>query len=273
MRHRLVILFAVVSMFCGMSALICAAQPNATKDGQAQGRVDLKTQTLVGKTLTKVESGPDNKKVYHYTYRVQAKPTQKEMPRYAVDHQYNVSYQQSGFKDGDSVKLRSNNSESASDSPIFVYDVTYSGGGTRSLNFSTSGSVMSLLFAAADSENEPFDGHCGLCRHETVADCQASNCQCRCCVDDQTNCNCSGCQYQNPRCFACPVGCNCSHCVCSCDGCLTQSPRCLVCPVGCTCDHCRCQCEESIDHLGRCGCVLCKQKPAVCECECHKNCP
>jgi hypothetical protein len=50
-------------------------------------------------------------------------------------------------------------------------------------------------------------------------------------------------------------------------------PRCLSCPVGCACDHCRCLCEESIDHLGRCGCAKCKQKPSVCDCECHQRCP
>lgn len=272
MKSQIVLSFVAVLISCGMVVQLYAQTNNIRTAGTVSpsDRMDLKTQTLVGKTLTKVENGAGGEKIYHYTYRVHARATEKKMPRYVVDPQYSISYKQHGFREGDSIRLRSTNPESASDSPIWVYDVTYVGSGTRSLTFATSGSVRPPLFAPTD---EVLDVHCGLCRHETIADCQAHNCQCRCCADDQINCNCSGCQYQTPRCFACPVGCTCDHCVCSCDGCLTQSPRCLSCSVGCACDHCRCKCEEDIDHLGRCGCVLCQQKPLTCECECHSNCP
>ena len=88
-------------------------------------RVDLKTRTLVSKKLNRIDVRPDNKKVYHYTYRVEAEPTVTEMPRYSVDTQYNISYEQEGFQEEDSVTLISDNEESATDSPIWVYEVAY----------------------------------------------------------------------------------------------------------------------------------------------------
>ncbi|MDR2755117.1 MAG: hypothetical protein LBC20_05370 [Planctomycetaceae bacterium] len=237
------------------------------------GRVDLKTRTLVSKKLNRIDERPDGKKVYHYTYRVEAEPTVTEMPRYCVDTQYNVAYEQEGFQEEDSVTILSDNEESATDSPVWVYDVAYVDSGERALAFATTGSALGATFSSANSETDPNDPdyHCHTCNHYDSSQCTIA-CRC-CCSTGDENCNCSGCQYQNPRCFACPVGCTCEHCVCNCDGCLTQNPRCFVCPVGCTCEHCQCLCLQSIDHEGRCGCAICKQRPLTCECECHCICP
>lgn len=272
MRNRIVLLLVATLMFSG-TFVVLQAQMNSGKNNSSESaRVDLKTQTLVGKKLLRTEDGPDGKKIFHYVYRVQAQAAERDIPRFTVDPQFNISYKQSGFQEGDSVTLRSTNTESATDSPIWVYDVAYVGSGTRSLTFSTSGSVMAPMFATADGEMDPSDPnfHCKTCNHYDASQCTAA-CRC-CCSTGNENCNCPGCQYKNPRCFACPVGCKCSHCVCSCDGCMTQNPRCLACPVKCTCEHCRCKCEENIDHLGRCGCMICKQRPFVCDCECHRDC-
>ncbi len=273
-----VLILATVIVLYGFAGFLPAqdtkkTKPSGEKKQAETSRVDLKTQTLVGKKLAKVENGANGKKVYHYTYRVQAKATEKEMPRYTVDPQYNVSYKQEGFQEGDSVTLVSTNGESATDSPIWVYDVAYTGSGTRSLTFETSGSMMVASFAAANAETDPDDPscHCKTCRHYDASLCTPA-CRC-CCTTDDAYCNCLGCQLQQPRCFSCPEGCRCDHCICSCDGCMTSKPRCLACPVGCTCDHCRCQCEASIDHLGRCGCAACRHSASTCECECHNSCP
>jgi len=278
MKNRLVFPLLAALMFCGMTAILTAQtnnEPVAAGKGRqdASGRVDLKTETWVGKKLEGIDEPdePGGKRTYRYTYRVHAKATEKNMPRFSINPQFNVSYEQTGFLENDSISLRSTNSESLSESPIWTYDVSYSGGGTRSLNFSTSGSAMSLSFSAANSETPDEEFHCRICNHREISQCTLL-CRC-CCATGDENCNCLGCQYQNPRCFACPVGCDCDHCVCSCDGCLTQNPRCLVCPVGCNCDHCQCLCDVSIDHPGRCGCAACKQRPLICDCECHRVCP
>jgi hypothetical protein len=243
------------------------------KPGVKSERLNLKTQTLVSKKLDHVDKKANGKKVYHYTYRVEAVPSETDLPQYVTDPQYNVSFEQEGFQAEDSVTLLSDNEESATDSPVWVYDVAYVESGVRSLSFATTGSVMAAAFSAASGELDPNDPdyHCGTCSHSYISQCTAA-CRC-CCYTGDENCNCSGCQYQTPRCFSCPVDCTCEHCVCSCDGCLTQNPRCLVCPVGCTCGHCTCLCLEDVDHEGRCGCVFCKQRPLTCECECHCVCP
>lgn len=274
MRNRIFPILLLIGLL--LATTVVHAQDKATKangkKAEATSRVDLKPRTLVSKKLDSVKDGP-NGKVYTYKYRVEAQPTESDMPRYAVDPQYNVSYKQEGFLEGDKVTLISSNPETATDSPIWNYEISYEGSGERSITFDTTASVMAATFAAAGGETDPEDPnyHCRTCGHYDVSQCTAA-CRC-CCSSGDENCNCLGCQYQNPRCFGCPVGCTCDHCICSCDGCLTQNPRCLGCPVGCTCDHCRCQCEESIDHSGRCGCAVCKQRPSVCDCECHKNCP
>lgn len=274
MKKLFLLLTLVTLLFC-TATVLCAQTTTGEKETTTSAdssRVDLKTQTLVGKRLDRVEESETGKE-YHYIYRVEASPTEQELPRYVVDPQYTVTFTQEGFQEGDTVSLVSANSESGTDSPIWVYEVAYVGSGSRSLTFDTSGSILAPEFAVANSETDPNDPnyHCYVCGHANGASCTAA-CRC-CCSTGNENCNCSGCQYQTPRCFLCPVGCTCSHCVCSCDGCLTQVPRCLACPVGCTCSHCRCQCEISIDHPGRCGCVLCKQRPLECDCECHRDCP
>ncbi|MDR0610654.1 MAG: hypothetical protein LBG58_11125, partial [Planctomycetaceae bacterium] len=128
--------------------------PHTTKEkdnsqsAKQSNRVDLKTQTKVGKKLDRVEDTPKGKK-YHYLYRVQAEPTETEIPRYAIDPQYNVSYTQEGFQENDSVTLLSDNTEENTDSPIWVYDVAYVGSGERMLTFSTSGSTGFATFSVA----------------------------------------------------------------------------------------------------------------------------
>jgi len=269
MRNR-VVLFLVALISWGALALLYAQQQ---KGGSLpRDRVDLETETLVGKRLERTETGSNGESIYHYLYRVEARPGAKSFPRYVLDHRYNVTYQTEGFQEGDSIRLRSINRESETDSPIWVYDVIYVGSGMRSVNFGTSGSVLVPLFSVANSEDDPDPSfHCTICNHQYAHQCTDA-CQC-CCSTGNEPCNCSGCQYQTPRCFSCLVGCSCSHCVCSCDGCLTQTPRCLSCPIGCTCAHCRCQCVINIDHPGRCGCMRCKQTPLPCHCECHRDCP
>ncbi len=273
MKNRIFPILLLVGLLFGVAVALHAQNASKSTKEQKSERVDLKPRMLVSKKLDRVEDGP-NGKTYVYKYRVEAEPTEKDMPKYTVDPLYNITYEQKDFQKNDTVTLLSDNPESATDSPVWLYEVSYQGSGERKITFATTASVFAPTFLAANGETEePFEGHCGLCRHEEAWQCAAANCTCRCCVSDDENCNCLGCQYQSPRCFSCPVGCTCDHCICSCDGCITQNPRCLSCPVGCTCDHCRCKCEESIDHVGRCGCTACKQKPLTCPCECHRTCP
>ena len=254
-------LFLFLTPLTGFAALM-------QNDLGASTLLDLKPQTVVTKKAGKVEEN-SNGKVYHFTYRIQARPTVEKAPKYLVDPKYSVSFTKTNFKENDTVTLLSTNAETETDSPIWVYNVAYAGAGERMIEFQTSGNAIVPLFFVANDEVDPGGNfHCYVCGHATANQC-TSACYC-CCA---AVCNCLGCQLQNPRCFSCPIGCTCSHCVCDCDGCLSQSPRCFLCPVGCTCSHCQCLCALNIDHSGICGCANCKKPTSTCTCDCHSDCP
>ena len=291
MSNRVVLVLSAMFFLFGVVAVLYA-QSQGSVPHRGDDRVDLQTETWVGKRLERTEEGADGQTIHHITYRVEARPTAKGLPRYIVDNRYGITYATQGFKDGDSVTLLSTNAEEETDSPIWVYNVTYVGGGERSITFDTSGSVFAPMFATANSE---VDDPC-----ECVGCLAISNCSCRVgcscshcppcnCIGCQTNncytcpkgcscshcipCNCLGCQSQNPKCQSCPQGCTCSHCRCACDGCLSQDPVCTSCPPGCYCDHCGCLCTDDVDHPGVCGCALCTSPNTRCRCECHAPCP
>lgn len=295
MRSRIVFSLAAMLFLCGMLATLYAQ----SSDGGAQApsdRVDLKTGTWVGKRLERTENGPDGQKIYHYTYRVEARATARDLPRHIVDHRYSITHGHTGFKSGDSITLLSTNEESETDSPIWVYDVTYVGSGRRTIVFSTSGSVVAPVFMMMNGEtvgncvcvgcqfrpscNPPCYIGCN-CSH--CPPCNCSGCQTRsprcytcprgCSCAHCTQCNCSGCQSLNPKCTSCPRGCTCSHCRCACSGCLSRIPPCTSCPPGCYCSHCGCRCADDVDHYGVCGCVSCVSPTTPCRCECHTPCP
>jgi len=174
--RRILFFCVLLGLVCLPAAVLYAQSKEKGPQGKPTDRVDLKTQTLVGKKLDRVEER-DGKTFHVYKYRVVASPTEKEMPRYTVSPSFNVSYTQEGFQKDDSVTLISANEESATDSNIWVYEASFAGAGVRSLTFETSGSVMAPMFAVADNENYPPDWHCILCQHATFADCLAYNCQ------------------------------------------------------------------------------------------------
>ncbi len=155
MKNRIVRLTLAVGVLLGMIGFVHARQTKQQVAGKAAptDRVDLKTETLVGKTLDEVVDGPNGKE-YRYTYRVQAKPTEKEMPRYTVSPQYEISYTKEGFQEKDSITLLSENTESGTDSPIWVYQVTYVGSGERKISFDTAGSAMVPMFTTVNSETD-----------------------------------------------------------------------------------------------------------------------
>lgn len=229
--------------------------------------LDLKTRTEVSKTLSRSEDTATGK-MFVYVYRIQARPTATDTPRYLVDPSYSISYTTSGFQANDTITLISDNTEKGTDSPIWVYEVTYVGAGTRTITFTTAGEVEVAAYTRVSGE-EVLKEHCAICGHDDPSQCTEA-CLC-CCFNTNTHCDCIGCQLQNPRCFTCPVGCTCAHCVCSCDGCLNQNPACHSCPPDCNCSHCQCLCESNVDHEGICGCRECKY--GDCDCECHNDCP
>ena len=251
MRSQIVLVLATVLLLCGVVAVLYAQSQGKTLQ-PGTDRVDLQTETWVGKRLDRTEDGPNGQKIHHYTYRVEARPTAKGLPRYIVDHRYGVTYETKGFQPGDSVTLLSANPESETDSPIWVYNVTYVGSGTRSVTFSTTGSVMTPTFMSANSEtNCPGCGcdltncsnhdYCEECNHcpenGCVADCPG--CQCACHDTCSENCDCevsldcpgpSGhdCETCNPKCGGEP-GCYCggdpvNGCQCSCHMVITETP-------------------------------------------------
>ena len=292
MRSRIVFVLTAVLFLCGVVAVLYAQSQNRTPQPGVD-RVDLQTETWVGKRLDRTEDGPNGQKIYHFTYRVEARPSAKGLPRYIVDHRYGITYETEGFQPGDSVTLLSTNPESETDSPIWVYNVTYIGGGTRSVTFAATGSVMAPTFATANSETDDpctcvgcaainnscscsIGCSCSHCPPCNCIGCQINNCYTcpkGCSCSHCTHCDCLGCQSQNPKCQSCPQGCTCSHCRCACDGCLSQDPVCTSCPPGCYCDHCGCLCVDDIDHVGVCGCALCISPATRCRCECHAPCP
>jgi len=196
MKRRILLFSALAGLVCISVAVLYAQQ----KGGQQakSDRVDLETETLVGKRLEKTEDGPNGEKIHHYLYRVEARQTAKGLPRYIVDYRYNITYETKGFKSGDTITLLSANEETETDSPIWLYTVSYVGSGVRKVTFNTSGSVMAPMFATANSETGD---------------------ECPLCYCDLTNCSghgwCSGC---NPACSenGCPASCPGSPCPCSC---------------------------------------------------------
>lgn len=183
----------------------------AREEGVASSRVDLKTETLVGKKLDRIEDGP-NGKSYHYTYRVEAKATEKELPRYAVNPQYEVSHTKEGFRENDTVTLLSENTESATDSPVWVYEVAYVGSGERSLVFTTAGSTAAPMFMPVNSETEDPDDPGGSGGDEGGG--TGSGAACECCTTQHMHENTCGSHA------LCPDGCKCteSGCTCPCHG-------------------------------------------------------
>ena len=262
-----------VFLLTGLASSLIQAQSSVTKSGKsdqdkgASTILDLKPQTIVTKKAGRVEDTPQGK-VYHFIYRVQARPTAEKAPKYLVDPKYSITFTKKNFQANDTITLLSTNSETETDSPIWVYDVAYVGAGERMIEFSTIGGAVSPMFSVANSEVDPGGGgiHCYVCNHATAGQC-TSTCYC-CCV---TACHCIGCQPLS--CYSCPGGCTCSHCRCSCGGCQSQSPVCTNCPPGCSCSHCSCLCEQNIDHLGHCTCSQCTSTASACTCQCHADCP
>jgi hypothetical protein len=267
--------------------------PNTAKDNsksaKKSNRVDLKTQTKVGKKLDRVEDTPKGKK-YHYIYRVQAEPTETEIPRYSVDPQYSVSYTQEGFQEDDSVTLLSDNTEENTDSPIWVYDVAYAGSGERMLTFSTLGSTGFATFSTASSEEEcdgcgcdltDCDDHaCSTCNACSVGDCyngcDGEDCSCDCHETCNPDCNCE----PSEDCPG-PDGHDCDTCnlLCCQDGCPAScdDPDCsCLCHCDChTCDTHQKECLEGNSEGNPCGCLLCDPDSSYydgCSCRCHQCC-
>lgn len=267
MKYRVAFSLTAALMLCGAVAVLYA-QSNANRTTQS-GRIDLKAQTLVGKTLTNIEELADGRKAYHYVYRVQARPTEQDMPRYTVDPQYNVSYELTGFQADDSIRLRPSNRESQTDSPIWIYDVVFVDSGTRLIEFDASGSIFAPTFTVANDETENCfctpGNPCGC----GCVSCNNCNCQILCGGNPGCSLTCNGC---NCTCHTtCPSGCTCEYCRCTCEGCLNVD--CVSCPKGCFCDHCGCLCLDDIDHSGVCGCPRCTSPESRCRCDCHVACP
>jgi hypothetical protein len=265
-KSRIVPFLMAVLFLCGTLVVLYAQ----SRGGGAQsdsGRIDLETRTWVGKRLDRTEVSPDGQKIYHYTYRVEARATARNLPRHIVDHRYSITHHHEGFRTGDSITLVSTNDESETDSPIWVYHVRYVGSGRRTISFATSGSVSAPMFTTVTGEAMDYC-HCIGCQYLSCSTCLIG-CPCVHC----THCICHGCQSQQPKCQFCPHGCTCSHCRCACSGCLSQSPQCTSCPPGCYCSHCGCLCVDDIDHFGVCGCTQCTSPSTRCRCECHTPCP
>lgn len=214
MKNRIWLFILVVGFLFGTIVSVHAQQA-ATPKSQSKDRIDLKTETLVGKTLDEVVDGANGKE-YRYTYRVQAKPTEQEMPRYAVNPQYDITYTKEGFQEKDSVTLLSANTESGTDSPIWVYQVTYVGSGERKISFDTAGSAMVPMFATANSETE---NPCDICGQDPCV-CDDSD-PCDVCGQDPCVCD------DNDPCEVCgeyPCVCDNSCGVCGQDPCACTTP-------------------------------------------------
>ncbi len=274
MRNRFFPLLVSVGLLFGVA--ICLQAQNAPKlrDESQAGRVDLKPRTLVSKKLDRVEDGP-NGKTYVYKYRVEAEPTEKEMPRYAIDPQYRISYEQKGFQKNDTVTLISDNAESATDSNIWVYEVSYVGSGERKITFATTGSVVAPTFLTAsgetrcskcgcDMQNCSAHDFCDECRPgcpENGCPAECPGCSCSCHKTCSADCDCQ--KLEDPSLCPGPEGHNCAICnPCSQGGC---SARCDG--DGCTC-LCHCKCAAgTCSPQSACGCESCASS---CSCPCHR---
>ena len=251
MGSRIALIFTAVLMLCGVVAILYA-QSNG-KRATPSGRIYLKTQTLVGKTVVKVEEGADGRKIHHYVYRVVAKPTEKNMPRYTVDPLYSVTYKLENFQKDDSIKLRPSNKETKTDSPIWIYDVIYVGSGIRSVVFDTEGDIFAPTFVVANSEEE-----------------------CWCCKKEPNECECDFCEIEDVCCKTCNHS---SSCSCICHQCKPSVP--CTCPKrdvnnneepcpgsnGHSCRYCN-PCEkEANDGFG-----VCWESCTGCSCKHHCKC-
>ena len=210
MKRRTLIFIALIGT-CLCAAVLYAQQQKGVQQTLSD-RVDLETETWVGKRLEKTEAGSDGRTTYRFLYRVEARQRATDLPRYIVDHRYSVTYTTEGFQAGDTVTLLSANEETDTDSPIWIYEVTYVGSGERTVTFETSGSVMAPMFATVSGETE----------------CPACGC-------DLLNCGDHG------FCDLCNPGCSLNGCPASCEGC---SCLCHATPV---CDDCGkdpCECDD-----------------------------
>lgn len=116
--------------------------------------LDLKTRTEVTKKLDRTEDTATGK-TYHYLYRVQARPTAMDTPRYLLAPSFSVSYAKKNFQANDTMTLISDNEETGTDSPIWVYEVAYVGAGARTLEFTTAGEVEVANYDAVSGEVVP----------------------------------------------------------------------------------------------------------------------
>ena len=236
-RNRIIFVLASVLLFCGVVAVLYAQSPGKVAQS-GTNRVDLRTQTWVGKRLVRTEDGADGQKIYHYQYRVEARQTAKSLPRYIVDRRYGISYETKGFKPGDSVTLLSTNPESETDSPIWVYNVIYVGSGTRQITFSTSGGATVPMFATVSGETDVCDCsnsnyshgggecNCGCAGLSCPCSCHvpvtcSGNCQClqsdTCPGHDGHDClNCNPCWFESACGHGCSQACSNSSCMCQC---------------------------------------------------------
>ena len=260
MRSRVVFLLAAVLLLGGVVAILYAQSQSRTPQ-PGTNRVDLQTETWVGKRLTRTEDAPNGEKIYYYTYRVEARATAKGLPRYVVDHRYNITYETQGFKPGDSVTLLSTNPESETDSPIWVYIVTYVGSGTRSVTFATTGSVFAPSFMTVNGETD--ECACGGNGSHDECDCGCKSNGCICTCHQR-------CSYGN-----CPLGCSNTSDGCGCHGYCSEncthlkSSNCPG-PNGHNCDKCNpkcggapgCYCPNKNTPLSGCGKL---------DCSCHHS--
>ena len=174
---------------------------------------DLQTEAYVTKEEVNVAASRNGTE-HHYVYRVQAVPTATEIPQYLIDPKYSVSYTTTGFQANDTIALRSTNSETDSESPIWIYDVVYVGSGNRTINFTTTGRMVNVVYLAADNEepggdDDPHEPTCPRCG------CHLQNCEthdCEICNpggtpvvetehDNDDNCT-------NPKCCESPPCCD-----------------------------------------------------------------
>ena len=270
MKRRILILCALACV-CVFAAILYAQQQKSVQQ-LSPDRVDLETQTLVGKRLERTETGPNGENVYHMLYRVEARQTIKNL-RYMTDYRYGISYTTEGFKPNDSITLLSLNEETETDSPIWVYSVVYYGGGSRKINFDTSGSVHVPTFSTVSGETPDCDCASGNCNgnHSTECGCGCKNSNCTCTCHDP-DCPCEG-EESHDECSCCsPPDCNCScHPLCYFNTCYKNT--CLeedeegdyVCTHSC---DCHCDCVMSLCGENECTYKLCARP----DCSCHK-CP
>ena len=293
MKRRILILFALACV--GVFAAVLYAQQQKAVQQLSPDRVDLETETLVGKRLERTETGPNGKKIYHYLYRVEARQTAKSLPRYIVDHRYNITYTTDGFKPGDTITLLSTNEESETDSPIWVYNVTYVGSGSRKITFDTSGSVFAPSFVTVSGETDcggvpgcPTDCNgCGCtCHEECLCEKGGEHEECECgCADLDCECDChKHCKCKAGECVPWEDECDCddceseeSDCTCTCH-CICFRGQCQPIDNVCTCKLCPDNCPSILDCCHHCGHSMkcpgenCPDKDTTCLCSCHGLC-